>query len=52
MAKSVLPKYIFVMTQMLLNICLTSTTIMLLALPTWPLTILFLCVNHITYTAR
>jgi hypothetical protein len=33
---------------MLLNTCLPSMTNMLLSTPTRPLTILFLCVNHIT----
>ena len=35
-------------TQVLLNICLSFMTNMLLSPPTRPLTILFLCVNHIT----
>jgi len=38
-------------TRMLLNTRLTSMTNMLFFLPTRPLTISFLCVNHITQTA-
>jgi len=35
-------------TQMLLNTCLSFMTNMLLSLPTRSLTIMFLCINHIT----
>jgi len=41
-------KYQSLKTQILLNICLTPMTNMLLYLPPMPLTISFLCINHIT----